>query len=49
MTTYEKNFSDEDGGKDVVLTTGNRMGQVVRAILLCADIAEATGTKGNHS
>ena len=49
MATYEKIFSDEGSRKEVVLTTGNRMGQVVRAILLCADIAEATGTKGNHS
>ena len=49
MTACMRNFLDEEGRKNGGLTTGNRMGQVVRAVLLCADIAEATGTKGNHS
>lgn len=31
-----------------VRTTRERMGVVVRAILLCADVAKRTGTKGNH-
>ena len=49
MTACMRKFLDEEGRKNGGLTTGNRMGQVVRAVLLCADIAEATGTKGNHS
>lgn len=39
------NFHD---GDDEGLTARDRMRQVARTILLCADVAEAAGTKGNH-
>lgn len=46
-TTYDE-MGDEANGHAKRLTASKRMRIVVRPVLLCTDVAERTGAKGNH-